>query len=247
MIHYRAASLLVVFAASAASYSVTLTGSNLWWETFGAGTRTSQNISGGYWDTGDTSGTVGMNFSSYHTTRMDREGGTASTSMNVFVSFLTGDIPVAISNLRIRQEGKLVNSGGNVENPSSITGTAGAIFEYADNGNGFYDVGEFVAYAPPIVLNYYHTGQNGNGVAPIGVGDSNSSVYVLAPNTAYTLYFVTVDQISADPAFGDPTISVTLENFNASLEFDYAAVPEPGTMVALGAGVLAALRRRRNR
>lgn len=247
MIHYRAAALLVVFAASAASHSVTLTGSNLWWETFGAGTRTSQSLSGGYWDTGDTSGSVGMNFTSYHTTRIDREGGTATTSLNLFVSFLTGDIPVAISNLRVRQDGKLVNSGGNAQNPNSITGTAGAIFEYADNGNGFYDPGEFVAYAPPIVLNYYHTAQNGNGVAPIGVGDTNSSVYVLAPNTSYTLHFVTIDQISAGAAFSDPTISVTLENFNASLEFDYAAVPEPGTMAALGLGALAATRKRRRK
>lgn len=243
-IHRTLASLSFVLVASA-SQAITFGGVTVYWFTQGNGSLTSANVNGYTYDTSTNAGAV---FTEDHTTTLGRADGFASTQFHLMFSFSTGNIPVEVSNLRLTQNGKLVNGGGNAQTPYSYTGAAGYIFEYDDaNNDNLYTWGEGTYYTPFVAGGYYHTSVTGNGLQTFNLDTTDARSYVLAANRKYAMYFLTDDDMTLTNIGGAPTAAVTVENFEASISMDYQAVPEPGTMAALGLGALAVARKRRRK
>jgi len=241
----RSLFVIATLVATAHAHALTITGAYYTLEAQ-APAFISSNSVGGFAYTGTAeAGTLGMAISGAYTTQLPREDYFGQTNLDVFISFVTGNIPVQVSDFRLRSAGKVVNGGGNAETPSTLVGAAGVLWEYEDgDANGNYTVGE-TAYLAQIVGNVFHTGLTGNGFTPYGYGALNESTYVLAANTTYVMQFRTADLISQSGLGSSPSVAVTNEIFEDRLEFDYEAVPEPASMIAIGIGMLGTLRRRR--
>ncbi len=166
-------------------------------------------------------------------------------------AFKTGDFPVLMDTMVARVQGKLVVAGARGADDTTRTEWRHRWFEYEDaNDNGLFDGGE---------TSFILTSQLNAAILPNVTGeridnfDESPLVHtsvLFAANTSFFLLssFVVVADYAV--ASGDPNLVITHEYqspaFNGvTYSFNAQPVPEPASLIALGLGAAALLRRSR--